>query len=177
MPGGTFLSGERLALCTVTPSDYEFLREHGNHPEIRIGAPVPTPVSKQDIAAFVEDDPNSVQFLACQDGTPVGFVFLFDIDYDRGHAEVGFWTVPDDQGNGYATEATALCLDHAFNDRGLHKVFARVFEHNDASMRVLESLGFRQEGCLREQDYIRGEYRDTYLFGLLNDEWTDNRDS
>lgn len=48
---------------------------------------------------------------------------------------------------------------------------ARVFEHNDASIRVLEKLGFQQEGCLREHAYIRGAYRDTYLFGLLADEW------
>ncbi|WP_336326570.1 GNAT family N-acetyltransferase [Halovenus sp. HT40] len=171
MPGATFLRGNRIELRTVTPSDYEFLHEYGNDPAIREGAPAPTPVREDDLAAFVEEDDRSTQFLPCHDGTPVGFVFLFDIDPQRDHAEVGCWIVPDEQGNRYATEATTLCLEHAFEDRGLHKVFARVFEHNDASMSVLENIGFQQEGRLREHDYIRGEYRDTYLFGLLAEEW------
>jgi len=171
MPGATFLRGDGLNLRTVTPSDYAFLQEHGNDPRVRDGAPTPTPVSEADLAAFVEDDEESVQFLPCRDGTPVGFVFLSDIDAHRDHAELGCWVVPDEHGNGYATEAAALCLEHAFDDRGLHKVLARVFEHNDASMRVLDKLGFQQEGRLREHDYIRGEYRDTYLFGLLAEEF------
>lgn len=174
MPGATFLGGDNLTLRTVTPADYEFLLEHGNNPAIRQGAPAPTPVSEDDLREFVVTDDSSVQFLPCHDGQPVGFVFLFDIEPTRDHAEVGCWIAPDEQGNGYATEATALCLEHAFDDRGLHKVFARAFGHNDASMHVLESLGFQQEGCLREQDYIRGEHRDTYLFGILADEWDRN---
>jgi RimJ/RimL family protein N-acetyltransferase len=176
MQGAPFLRGETLTLRTVTPSDYEFLLEHGNDPVVRNGAPTPTPVNEDDLAEFVEADDSSVQFLPYHAGTPVGFVFLFDIDPHRDHAEIGCWIAPAEQGNGYATEATALCLNHAFDDRGLHKVIARVFEHNDPSMSVLETLGFEEEGCLREQDYIRGEYRDTYLYGLLATEWESVRE-
>ena len=175
MPGAPFLRGERLTLRTVTPEDYAFLHEHGNDPAVRLGAPTPTPVSEADLAEFVETDERSVQFLPCRDGVPVGFVFLFEIEPQRDHAEIGCWIVPDEQGNGYATEAAGLCLDHAFDDRGLHRVFSQVFEHNDASMSVLESLGFQQEGCLREHDYIRGAYRDTCVFGLLAEEWRQTR--
>lgn len=171
MPGATFLEGDTIRLRTVTASDYGFLQQHGNHPDVRKGAPTPTPVSENDLAEFIEEDDQSVQFLPCRDHHPVGFAFLFDIDPQRDHAELGYWIAPDEQGNGYATEAAGLCLDHAFDDHGLHKVLARVFEHNEASMRVLEKLGFQREGCLREHDYIRGAYRDTHLFGLLADEW------
>lgn len=170
MPASTYLRGDTVELRTITPDDYPFLLEYGNDPAIRHGVPAPTPISEADLVEFIEDD-HSVQFLACRAGTPVGFVFLFDIDQSRDHAEIGYWIAPDEQGNGYATEAAALCLEHAFDDRGLHKVLARVFEHNDASMRVLETLGFQQEGRLREQDYVRGQYRDTHLFGILADEY------
>lgn len=37
-------------------------------------------------------------------------------------------------------------------------------------MRILEKLGFEQEGCLRDQYYVAGQYVDTYLYGLLADE-------
>jgi RimJ/RimL family protein N-acetyltransferase len=173
MSGAPFLRGDQLTLRTVTRDDYAFLLEHGNDPAIREGAPAPTPISRDDLAAFVEDDESSVQFLPCRNGEPVGFVFLFDIEPHRDHAEIGCWIASDQQGEGYATEATELCLDHAFADRGLHKVLARVFEHNDASTAVLETLGFQREGRLREQDYVRGAHRDTLLFGLLAGEWAD----
>jgi hypothetical protein len=89
IPGATFLRGDRLALRAVTPNDYAFLHEYGNDPTIREGAPTPTPVSEDDLAAFVENDERSVQFLPCHDGTPVGFVFLFGIEPCRDHAEIG----------------------------------------------------------------------------------------
>lgn len=171
MPGGVFLSGEQVSLRTVTPDDYELLLEHGNHPTVREYAPVPTPVSKQDIAAFIEEDSESVQFLVCREARPVGFIFLFNIESQRDHAEIGVWITPEDHGKEYGTDAIELCLEHAFADRGLHKILARVFEHNEASQRIFKKLEFEQEGRLREHDFIRGAYRDTLLFGILASEW------
>lgn len=170
MPGATYLRGERLALRTVQPSDYAFVHEHWNDPVTREGVPTPTPFTESEIASFVEDDFRSVQFLPCRDGDPVGLVFLFDVHVERDHAELGYWIVPEEQGEGYATEAADLCVRHAFEDRGLHKVFARVFERNEASMRVLEKVGFQREGVLREHEYARGEHHDAHLFGLLASE-------
>jgi RimJ/RimL family protein N-acetyltransferase len=53
---------------------------------------------------------------------------------------------------------------------GVHKVYARVAESNEASMRVLEKLGFQQEGVLREQSYCLGEHLDMHYFGLPESE-------
>jgi RimJ/RimL family protein N-acetyltransferase len=170
MPGAVFLRGERLCLRTIAPEDYEFVHKHWNDPSIRYGAPMPTPFSKGEIGGFVENADDAVQFLPCDDGSPVGYVMLFDIEKEAGHGELGYWIVPDERGNGYATEAADLCLKHAFDDRGLHKVLARVFEGNDGSIRVLEKLGFEQEGLLREQHYVDGKYADMRLYGLLASE-------
>lgn len=60
---------------------------------------------------------------------------------------------------------------YAFDEMGLHKVIAGVLDGNEASMRVLEKLGFEQEGVLREHENSFGEYKDRYLFGLLRSEW------
>jgi len=54
---------------------------------------------------------------------------------------------------------------------GTRKVIARAFGENDASHRVLEKLGFQQEGRLRDQHYINGERKDMCLFGLRRPEW------
>jgi RimJ/RimL family protein N-acetyltransferase len=173
MPGGIYLRGDRLDLRTVEPADYDFLQTHWNDPAIRSWVPPGRPYSQDDIARFVEGHDRSMQLLPCRDEEPVGLVFLFDIEMERDHAELAYWIVSDEQGAGYATEAAELALSVAFEDLGLHKVLARVFEGNDASMRVLEKLGFEREGRLRENDFLRGEHKDTVLFGLLAEEWTD----
>jgi RimJ/RimL family protein N-acetyltransferase len=170
MPGAAFLRGERVTLRTVQPEDYEFVHEHWNDPSIRYGAPMPTPISEEDIAGFVEEVDDAIQFLPCRDRTPVGFVMLFDIDAEASHAELGYWVVPDERGAGYATAAADLCLTHAFDDRGLHKVLARVFEGNEASIRVLEKLGFEREGQLRQHRYVNGEHVDVHLYGMTASE-------
>lgn len=171
MPGATYLRGDRLALRTVTEEDHGFLHEHWNDPDIRRWVPTPTPLSEPELAAFVAKDDASVQFLPCRDGTPVGVVFLFDVHPHRDHAELAYWIVAGERGQGYATEAARLCVDHAFGDRGLHKVFARVLEGNQASARVLEKVGFEREGTLREHEFVRGEHHDADLFGLVATEW------
>ena len=50
-------------------------------------------------------------------------------------------------------------------------VGAGVYDYNEASRRLLESLGFAEEGRLREYRFIDGEYRDCVQYGLLRREY------
>lgn len=171
MPGPVFLDGERLALRTVRPADHEFIARNLNSPNVRHEGyqDVRTPVSEDDVAATVERDDTHV-FLACRGETPVGSTSLKRIDLEGRKAELGYWIAPDQRDNGYATEAADLCLTHAFDELGLHKVWARTVGDNEASNRVLEKLGFRREGVLREHWYGFERYVDEYRFGLLRSE-------
>lgn len=171
MPGPLFLEGDSVSLRTVQPSDHEFLRRNLNHPELRHAGyeTVREPVSEDAIEARVEADDRHL-FLACREGTPVGSASVKNIDLEGRNAELSFWITPSDQGNGYATEAASLCLVHAFDELGLHKVWARTVGENDASKRVLEKLGFQREGVLREHWYGFERYVDEYRYGLLRSE-------
>lgn len=170
MPGPEFLKGNQLALHPVEPADYEFLYEHWNTPGIRHGTNRQEPITHSNIAAYVEEDESAVYLLPCIDETPVGLLWLFEIDEVASRTEIGYCIISDQQGEGYATEAAELGVQYAFDERNLNKVMARVFEGNEGSTRVLEKVGFEQEGCLREQYYVAGQYVDTYLYGLLADE-------
>lgn len=172
MPGPIFLEGERLTLRTVRPEDYGFVARHFTKPSMRHGAfeDIHTPITEDDVAARVEEADDFHMFLACRDEAPVGSAFLVDVDLEGRNAELGYWITPDEQGNGYATDAADLCLTHAFDELGLHKVWARTVEDNDGSKRVLEKLGFQQEGILREHWQGFGRYVDEYRFGLLESE-------
>jgi RimJ/RimL family protein N-acetyltransferase len=73
-------------------------------------------------------------------------------------------------GSGYAAEAAAAMLDFAFDVLLLHRVWAGCDPENVGSARVLEKLGMRLEGRLRENERVRGAYRDTWVYGLLASE-------
>jgi RimJ/RimL family protein N-acetyltransferase len=173
MPGTVFLRGEHVTLTTIRPEDYAFIEAQFNDPSNRQRAGVSLPWSERKVADFVEDSDDTVQFLVCRDDTPVGHVVLTDLDMQAKNAELGWIVIrPGEQENGYATDAVGLCLDHAFDDRGLHKVWARVNEGTEASIRLLETHGFLREGTLRDGEYADGEYVDVYHYGLLAGERT-----
>ncbi|SDQ72033.1 GNAT family N-acetyltransferase [Halopelagius longus] len=170
MPGPVFLESDRLSLRTVESEDREFIRSHWNSPELRHWFAKTDPIDSERLSDFLETNDTEVHFLPCRDSVPVGFLWLFRIDDVAGRGEIGYWVSPEEQGNGYATEAAELGLRYAFNERGLHKVMARVFEGNKTSQRILEKLGFEEEGYLREHYFVDGEYVDTRFFGLLADD-------
>jgi aminoglycoside 6'-N-acetyltransferase len=82
-------------------------------------------------------------------------------------AEIGFTLDPQYQGLGYATEAVRAMLRYLFADRLLRRVSAECDARNLSSARLLERLGFRREGLRRQHTWIKGEWTDDVLFGLL----------
>jgi RimJ/RimL family protein N-acetyltransferase len=73
-------------------------------------------------------------------------------------------------------EAVSAVLDYAFGTLGLHRIEADSDPRNDASMALLERLGFQREGFQRERYFDLGEIQDAVLFGLLAREWRERTD-
>ncbi|EGD43289.1 acetyltransferase, GNAT family [Nocardioidaceae bacterium Broad-1] len=74
-------------------------------------------------------------------------------------------------GQGFATEAAGALLAWAFDTLDLNRVQAEADTRNAPSARVLEKLGFRLEGTLREDCVVNGDVSDSWVFGLLRREW------
>lgn len=94
------------------------------------------------------------------------------IERESGCGEVGFLFSPEAQGRGYASESLRAVCDFAFRTGALRRLTATVTAGNTASRRVLEKTGFQLEGELRESYFLRGEWRNDWLFGLLYREHT-----
>lgn len=75
------------------------------------------------------------------------------------------------QGNGYATEAVKCLISFCFNKMKLRKIYADTVPSNTASKRVLEKLGFKLEGIIRERHFVKGKWIDELDYGLLKKEW------
>jgi RimJ/RimL family protein N-acetyltransferase len=111
------------------------------------------------------------------EGETVGIVGTYIGDERARVAGLYYLVLPEYQGNGYATEAARLLTEFAFVDLNAQKIAATVIASNAASERVLEKLGFQQEGRRRNQMYKDGKYRDVTEWGLLESEFDDERDS
>ena len=59
----------------------------------------------------------------------------------------------------------------AFDELGAHRVMGRLDARNLASARVLERLGMRREGFLRENEFVKGEWTDEFVYAITEDEW------
>lgn len=93
-------------------------------------------------------------------------------DEEHHHAELGYWIGVRWWGRGYATEAARLVIAWGFAHLRLHRITARHFASNPASGRVLEKLGMRREGLLREHYFKEGRgFEDAVLYGLLLGDW------
>jgi RimJ/RimL family protein N-acetyltransferase len=90
---------------------------------------------------------------------------------NRLQAEIGFTIAGAYQGHGYATEAVRCVVAHLFTDRELHRVSAECDARNLRSARLLERLGFRCEGYRVANTWLKGEWTDDLLFGLLAADW------
>ena len=88
-------------------------------------------------------------------------------------AELGYEIAPLYWGQGYATEAAQKMLDFGFEHLELHRVWASCLAENKASARVLERLGMKQEGCIRQNRWMKGRYWDTLIYGILKHEWAE----
>jgi RimJ/RimL family protein N-acetyltransferase len=89
---------------------------------------------------------------------------------DARQADMGYELAPTHWGNGYATEAAQAIVAFGFRELHVHRIWAECVPENKGSRRVLEKLGMKQEGHLRETQYYKGRWWDTLIYGLLESE-------
>jgi ribosomal-protein-alanine N-acetyltransferase len=85
-------------------------------------------------------------------------------------AHLGYWLDRRVAGRGVMPTAVALVTDHCFGPVGLHRVEVNIRPENAASRRVVEKLGFREDGLRRRFLHIAGEWRDHLSYALTRDE-------
>jgi RimJ/RimL family protein N-acetyltransferase len=106
------------------------------------------------------------------DGAFLGVCLLFNIVLGRAaRAELGYTLAREHWRQGYLAEALPALIDHAFGAMQLIRLEADIDPRNQASARVLERLGFRREGLLRERWIVRGVPSDSAMYGLLRADW------
>jgi [ribosomal protein S5]-alanine N-acetyltransferase len=89
-------------------------------------------------------------------------------------AEIWFKIHKDYWNKGYTTEALIKLLEFGFSRLNLHRIEAGCAVENIASARVIEKAGMLREGMCRKDLPIRGSWKDSYSYAILEEEFTRN---
>ncbi len=118
---------------------------------------------------------NSLGGAACwviwYDGQFAGQVTVFRVAWGSlRSAEVGYWIDERFAGHGIMPTALAMVVDHCFQAMRQHRIEACIQPENKASRRVMEKLGFRDEGVRERQVHIAGAWRDHICYAITAEE-------
>ncbi len=175
------LESARLVLRALSPDDADAL-----HPTFADEALMTwwSSAAQKDVdetRAYLaqEGRPNATQWrgwaivVRGEGDAAVGFVSTGE--RRTGVSEIGYMLARSHWGRGIAAEAVGRVIEHLFDVEGHRRIFADTDPDNLGSRRLLEKLGFQQEGVLRGEWETHIGVRDSVIYGLLKDEWAARR--
>ncbi|MGE0616979.1 MAG: GNAT family N-acetyltransferase [Bacteriovoracia bacterium] len=165
----------KLTLEAFTPSLAAWWQESRGDPEsVRYNPFAPSTLEQlrerlAKASADLADFPRSEAFLWVirVDGELVGHVSIQQINRMMLTAELGYAVSASARGKGVATQAVRMVMRDCFTRTPLRKLVAFVHEDNVPSRRVLEKVGFRLEGLLREHFLVGGAPANEAIYGIL----------
>jgi len=124
----------------------------------------------------IKNDPtrfeNVISILEGDKIIKIGIIGLFNIDLINKKA--GFYITIGEksyQGKGIAKRAAIQFLHECFNKYDLNKIFLFTDKENIRAQKLYESLGFVQEGLLRQELFYNNQFKDRYYYGILKSEF------
>lgn len=173
------LTTERLILRPFVPADAADVQRLAGDREIAAGTltiphPYPDGAAEEWIGkhqAWLEEERELVLAITVREtGELAGTMgLMLKLAHDK--AELGYWIGVPYWGRGYATEAAVAMMQYGFEHWSLHRIEALHFSRNPASGKVMQKLGMRYEGKLREDVKKDGEYLDIEVYGVLRREF------
>ena len=165
--------GSRVRLTLLQEDDLEFLHKWKSQVDISyITSKAIQHISLEERQRrFKEKIPSIFAIRRMIDNRFIGEISLYNLNPKNRSVGVGYFTGADYRQQGYTKEGLWLLLNYLFKVVGLNKVMADTGAFNQASIALLKSLGFRQDGCLRQHQLLDGVLHDQLLFSLLAEEW------
>lgn len=113
----------------------------------------------------------ALPFALTYDGAFAGQVTVSGITWGSAcSASIGYWVDGALAGRGIMPAAVALATDHCFGIIGLHRIEINIRPENLASRRVVEKLGFREEGLRPRLLHIDGQWADHISYALTTED-------
>src|SRR5882757_674322 len=174
------LNTERLLIRNLKPTDLEDFHVYRSNPEVTKyqGFDVMTAAQAEFFINEQKDklfgQPGEyVQYAIENKATQqlVGDCAIKLTEFDERIAEVGITISHLEQKKGYAKETLLGILAFLFITKKIHRVEETVDAENTASINLLKSTGFRQEGHFIENIFFKGKWGSEYRYAMLKREW------
>lgn len=165
------LSGEKVSLRALEPSDLDLIYSWENNPDVWEISHTLTPFSKFVLTQYLKnqhlDIYSSKQLrlvVMDQNNLAVGLIDLFDFDPKHRRAGVGILVDASSRGKGYAREALELIEDYCFNHLDFKQLYANVGFENSISLKLFESLRYQKVGVKKQWIKTANGFIDEILY-------------
>jgi ribosomal-protein-alanine N-acetyltransferase len=174
------LETERLVLRELVPDDFDEIFAWQSDPrwlryyEWTERKPDECRELLDRMIGFQREQPRTKFQLAVELKDRRGAIGTCGIRMDRPEAteaDIGYEITPDHWGRGYAREAVRAVVEFGIEELKVHRIWSWCVADNTASWRLMEKLGMKREGRLRDKHYFKGRFWDELVYGMLADEY------
>ena len=116
-------------------------------------------------------DNSDVSFVIIHEGKVAGRIGVYNIDSINKIGSVGYWLGQDFIGKGIAFRSCEQILSYCFSVLFLNRVEIKCATKNSKSQAIPLKLNFKNEGIIRQAEFIHNEYIDLYCYSMLKQEW------
>jgi RimJ/RimL family protein N-acetyltransferase len=175
------IKGTKIVLRPIKDEDWTTIEQWGRDREVFWGPfqrfqldHVPLLCQAYQQTGLLTRDSALLLVETIQDQEAVGYVRYSQIpfpDADMPYPEIGFGIAhANDRGKGFAKEAGGLLVGYLFAGHPAERIIAFTEQENIPAQRVMESVGFQQEGILRRSSFRDGRWRDIVIYGILRND-------
>ncbi|WP_214827352.1 GNAT family N-acetyltransferase [Exiguobacterium algae] len=156
------------ALYTILSTE-EVMRYYGSDPLLAV-------YEAKNVIAYFKDQfqqGKAIRWAICDRMTNelIGTIGFHNWTPQYYRAEIGFEVAPTHWRQGVAFEAATAVINYGFDEFKFHRISALVAPDNDGSNRLVQKLGFVEEGLLQDYAYSHGQFMDLTMYRLLKHEW------
>ena len=160
----------------ISTKELELVRHDEEDPKVKELLNDPAILeSMSEARSYPAPMPSMVCFSIQKDGHVIGQVCLKRIRWINHKAEISLFITGQEQGKGYGLAALQAIMDFGFNRLNLYRLEGEVIDGNTPSMKLMNKLGFVEEGRLREAKFVNGKYFDLLRYGILRREFEDKK--
>ncbi|MBU2940646.1 GNAT family N-acetyltransferase [Lacinutrix sp. C3R15] len=170
------LKGEHIYLRALEPEDLAFIHTIENDESIWEISNTITPYSKYLIKQYLEHAHKDIYevkqlrlVISSYANEALGMIDVFDFDVKNRRAGIGILVKEAaNRQKGFGKEALSLLVNYCFTHLDMHQLYCNISEENKASIALFTNQGFQEIGLKKDWNLINNQFKNEYIFQLIN---------
>lgn len=171
------IKGKKVTLRQMSLADMEMICDMFNDPELEdlvVGWSFPLSLEQQKkwYENHINDNTNFRFVIETDADGAIGIATLTNIDWKNRRGSHGIkLSKKEIRTKGIGTDSVMAIMRYAFDELGLHRLDGSWFDFNVPSQKLYQKCGWKVEGIRREYIYKKGQWRDLYIVGVLEEDY------